>query len=303
MKRHAVIDLGTNTFHLLIAEQGTEFPIHEVHRERRFIKLAEEGIENIGPGPYQRGMETLLHFRKVLDEYAIPVEQVRAFGTAALRTAANGGQFLREVREKTGLQVQLISGGREAELIYKGVVLAVPPTGERMLIMDIGGGSVEFIIADEGGICWAQSFPIGVAVLYHRFHRHEPIREEEIQKLKAFLQSVLSPLKQALADFPCRHLAGASGTFDVLADFIGKGATNPLHTIVNVPDFFPFYAKLLRLNKAERRDMPGLPPERADMIVVALILLEAVLLMANTEQIFTSAYAMKEGMLYEMMRK
>lgn len=303
MKRHAVIDLGTNTFHLLIAEGGAGFALHEIYRERRFVKLAEEGIAHIGAAPYQRGLQTLIHYRQVLDEYGIPVEQVQALGTAALRTAGNGQAFLREVLEHTGIKVTLISGEREAELIYKGVALAVPPTKERLLIMDIGGGSVEFIIADENGIHWAQSFPIGVAVLYMQFHQQEPIHEEESRKLKAFLQSVLSPLKQALADFPCRQLAGASGTFDVLADFIGKGATNPLHTIVNVPDFFPFYAKLLRLNKAERHNMPGLPPERADMIVVALILLEVVLHMSGIEQIITSAYAMKEGMLYEMMRK
>ena len=301
MKRHAVIDLGTNTFHLLIAEGGVQTAIHEIYRERRFVRLAEDGIETIGAIPYQRGLETLLHYRQMLDEYGIPVEQVCAFGTAALRTAANGKGFLNEVLERTGIKVQLISGEREAELIYKGVILAVPPTEERMLIMDIGGGSVEFIIAEKQAIYWAQSFPIGVAVLYKNFHQHEPILLQETEQLKAYLEYTLSPLRQALEVSPCRQLAGASGTFDVLAEFIGTNTANHLHTTASREDFFPFYQQILHLDREERHGLPGVPPERADMIVVALILLEVVLQMAGIQQIITSAYAMKEGMLYEMM--
>ncbi|MCB0569670.1 MAG: hypothetical protein KDC66_07910 [Phaeodactylibacter sp.] len=301
MKLHAVIDLGTNTFHLLIAEERPGFAIHEVYRERQFVKLAEEGIETIGAMPYRRGLDTLHHYRRVLDEYGIPAAQVRALGTAALRTAGNGQDFLRDVQEQTGIAVQLISGDREAELIYKGVILAVPPTEEHMLIMDIGGGSVEFIIADQSGIYWAQSFPIGVAVLYRRFHRHEPILPEETQQLEAFLSDTLAPLWEKLKTYPCRRLAGASGTFDVVADFIGVEGDSALHYVAPATAFFPFQESIVRLTQEERHSLPKLPPERADLIVVALILLKAVIRQAGIEEVVASAYAMKEGMLYEML--
>lgn len=303
MSRYAVIDLGTNTFHLLIAGEGPSGKIKEIFRERRFVKLAEEGIDTIGEQPYRRGMETLQHFRRILAAHDVPVDQVRVFGTAALRTASNGPAFIREVQESTGIEIRLISGDREAELIYKGVILAVPPTEERMLIMDIGGGSVEFIIADYNGVLWAQSFPVGVAVLYKNFHRHEPIRLEEIEAIHGFLRLQLAPLLDALGRFPTWCLVGASGTFDVMQFFLGEEKAHLLNATIPAEKFFPFYGEIVKMDDRQRRSMQGMPLDRVDMIVVALILIEVVLVMAGIRQITVSAYAMKEGMLYEMMRK
>ncbi|MCO6491958.1 MAG: hypothetical protein J5I98_26310 [Phaeodactylibacter sp.] len=302
MSRYAVIDLGTNTFHLLIAEEGLAGKIKEIFRERRFVKLAEEGIETIGAAPYRRGLETVLHFRQVLSAHDVPVEQVRVFGTAALRTASNGPDFIREVWETTGIEIRVISGDREAELIHKGVILAVPPTEERMLIMDIGGGSVEFILADYNGVLWAQSFPVGVAVLYKTFHRHEPILPEEIGAIHQYLRQHLQPLAEALDRFPARRLVGASGTFDVMQFFLGEEKAHPLNATIPVEKFYPFYGQLVKMDDEERRSLKGMPLDRVDMIVVALILIEVALEMAGIRQITVSAYAMKEGMLFEMMR-
>lgn len=303
MSRYAVIDLGTNTFHLLIAEEGPAGKIKEIFRERRFVKLAEEGIETIGAAPYRRGLETLQHFRRILAAHDVPAEMVRAFGTAALRTASNGRAFIREVRESTGIEIRLISGDREAELIYKGVVMAAPPTDEYMLIMDIGGGSVEFIIANKDGVEWARSFPVGVAVLYKNFHRHEPILPEEITAIHQFLRKELGPLMEALALFPARRLVGASGTFDVLEFFLSEEQAHLLNATIPTEKFFPFYEQLVQMDDAQRRNMKGMPLDRVDMIVVALILIKLVLGMTDIRQITVSAYAMKEGMLYEMMRE
>ncbi|MCO6476759.1 MAG: hypothetical protein J5I94_09060 [Phaeodactylibacter sp.] len=302
MSRYAVIDLGTNTFHLLIAGKAPSGKIKEVFRERRFVKLAEEGIETIGAAPYRRGLETLIHFRQVLAAHDVPVEQARAFGTAALRTAGNGPAFIQDVWERTGIEVRLISGDREAELIYKGVIKAVPPTDEHMLIMDIGGGSVEFIIANKAGVKWAQSFPVGVAVLYKQFHRHEPILAEETEEIHEFLHGQLAPLAEALGRFPAQRLVGASGTFDVLEFFLSEEKAHPLSATIPAEKFLPFYERVVRMDDGQRRDIKGMPSDRVDMIVVALILVDVILEMAGIRQITVSAYAMKEGMLYEMMR-
>ncbi len=145
--RYAVIDLGTNTFHLLIAEKQKNHRFKELHRQRFFVKLAEEGIETIGAEPVKRGMQALKVFREIIDE--LKIKKIKAIGTAALRTASNGQQFLGAVKESFSLKVELIDGGREAELIYKGVVQAVPFQDQNYLLMDIGGGSVEFIIANQ----------------------------------------------------------------------------------------------------------------------------------------------------------
>lgn len=300
-EQYAVIDLGTNTFHLLIAQQGTDTPIKEVYRERQFVQLAKEGIATIGDAPYQRALQTLQHFRAILDQHRVPVEQVKAFGTAALRTASNGPDLVQKIKATTGITVTTISGDEEARLIHKGVQLAVPDVEDRLLIMDIGGGSVEFIIAEQDRVLWAQSFPIGVAVLYRDFHRSEPISSPERERLRSFLQEQLQPLRTHLSEWPTPFLVGASGTFDVLEQFVGQRPETGHSSRVSKAAVQPFYEQVTGMTLEERYALPGMPRARAAMLSVALILVDEVLKMANTEEIIVSAFAMKEGILSELM--
>ena len=122
--RFGVIDLGTNTFHLLIIEKSSLGTSHEIARERIFIKLASEGIETIGAAPFQRGLKAMIRFSEILKEYQ--VSNIKAIGTAALRTASNGKDFVQLIFKKTGIQIELIDGTEEARLIYQGVKEAFP---------------------------------------------------------------------------------------------------------------------------------------------------------------------------------
>lgn len=301
MKRFGVIDLGTNTFHLLIAEPDEWGGFRELYRERHFIKLAEEGIEKIGAGAFERGLQAMQNFKSKLIDYQVFTTQ--AIGTAALRTASNGMDFITQVKAFTGIEVQLITGDREAELIHTGVMQAIPVVEERMLIMDIGGGSVEFIIADQNEVFWAQSFPVGVAILYKNYHKSDPITIEEIENIHSFLNQQLEPLQVALTQYPLQLLVGASGTFDVLENILVKNKTHPHHSHLTAHAFPAFYTKIIQTTIAERLSMKGMPAERADMIVVALVLLNHVLLSAQIQHVIISAFAMKEGILHEMMQE
>jgi exopolyphosphatase/guanosine-5'-triphosphate,3'-diphosphate pyrophosphatase len=299
--RHAIIDLGTNTFHLLIAERGADGSWQFIHRQRVYVRLAEDGIHRIGPAPFDRALKALQGFKSQLDAAGVPSGQVKALGTAALRTADNAGDFLQQAFELTGLKVESISGDREAELIYKGVRRAVPFPDNRVLIMDIGGGSVEFILADRERVFWQQSFPIGVAVLFRNFHKSDPISEVEVGETEQFIESSLTDLWNALAQYPTPTLIGASGTFDVIDLFLLDPATKPeLYGYIALDFFYPLSEQFIRSTIAERRAMPKLHPERADMVVVALILIRVVLRKAGISEIYTSTYAMKEGMLEEL---
>ncbi|MEM1218945.1 MAG: phosphatase [Bacteroidota bacterium] len=298
MGQYAVIDLGTNTFHLLIVETTTQ-GFKELRRERRFIKLAENGIERIGAAPYQRGLNALIEFRSILDQY--PVQGIRAFGTAALRTAENGVAFIEHAREQAKIDVLLIPGKEEARLIHLGVGQAIPALEESILIMDIGGGSVEFIIADGQQVHWSQSFPIGVAVLFRAFHQADPITPAERTALRAFLENTLGPLKTALQTFPAQTLVGASGTFDVLEALLPTRSLTSHGAEMLVEHYFPFWKKVQGSTQAERLQMPGMPKDRADMIVVALELVAYIIELAQIERIWISQFAMKEGMLAEMI--
>ncbi len=294
----AVIDLGTNTFHLLIVSGevgGADY--REVYRERQFVKLAEDGIEQIGAVPFGRGLAALIHFAQVLRDNGLQPAAARAIGTAALRTAANGPEFVERAAAEAGINIELISGDEEARLITLGVRRAVPFGSERVLLMDIGGGSVEFIIADDKEVFWARSFPIGVSVLYRDFHQTEPIAPAEVERLTEFLTTVLVPLREQLASHPAHHLIGAAGTFDVIAEVMGTERLTPHAGNVDLSGFLEFHEQLVASDREQRAAIPAVPVERVDMIVVASILIRVVLELAGIERLTVSDYSLKEGVL------
>ena len=180
--------------------------------------------------------------------------------------------------------------------------LAVPiAANETVLIMDIGGGSVEFIIANPQQVFWAQSFPIGVAVLFKQFHHSDPIVEHEITDLFSFLNDILQPLDRALQQFPVDRLIGASGTFDVLEDNLKKIISDVNYSTIQLIEFSSFLKKIVQSTQAQRYQMPQIPRERADLIVVALLLIEVTLKRLNIEELSVSHFAMKEGILRELV--
>jgi len=301
MSNYAVIDCGTNTFHLLIAQAGKKGEFKEIYRERTYVKLAKEGIETIGKEAYTSALNTLKHYAQVIAKHK--VVDIQISGTAALRTASNGLQLVQEIKEKTGLNINIISGRDEAKLIQKGVAQAIGPQQNRWMVMDIGGGSVEFIIVDEQGVCWFESLPIGVAIIYKHFHLSEPISVDETQHLRTFLAGQLVSLHTALLRYPTSHLVGAAGTFDVLANKLGIRQPTPNATILDLDGFKLFYHRVLAATKNERHNMSDIPDDRADMIVVALILVNYILEIANIKALTVSDFSLKEGMLEEMMAK
>ncbi len=294
----AVIDLGTNTFHLLIVQVNEDGSFTEVCRDRRFIHLAENGIETIGEAPYQRGLKTMNAFALQIMKYH--VLKVSAKGTAALRKASNGAAFIQQVKQQTGIRIETISGDEEARLIYHGVRESLEMTEAPIMIIDVGGGSVEFIIANQNRIFWAQSFPIGVAVLHHQFHQNEPIATQSIKAQWTFLEKTLEPLTEALKQYPISALIGASGTFDVLQHAMTIEKKSKFSTNVQIGAFRPFYHEVIKANLEERLAMKRVPNHRAKLIVVALILVDFVLENYHIEQLIVSSFAMKEGMIQEL---
>lgn len=296
--RIAIIDLGTNTFHILIVDTTIDGTFKEIYRKRVFVQLGEEGVKTLGDAALQRGFDTLKDFKQTIDE--LGVERTKANGTAALRTATNGPAFVQKVKAKIDLQIDTISGDKEAELIYYGVRQCVPMTDEAMLIMDIGGGSVEFIIANKHKAFWAQSFPIGVAVLFKQFHHSNPISKQEITAVRQYLNKILIPLKEALKQTPIHALIGASGTFEVIETIVVNESTERYSSIQS-SDFYPIFKDILPLSLAERLTHRDIPTQRAELIIVALLLIDCTLEISASEQLLISSYAMKEGILWEML--
>ncbi|MBK7425927.1 MAG: hypothetical protein IPI60_02255 [Saprospiraceae bacterium] len=290
----AVIDLGTNTFHLLIGKVRVDGTIEEVYRKRIYVRLAEEGISVIADAPYQRGLLALEKFRTVLS--TLGDIHVIALGTAALRTAKNGSQFIEEVKSKYDIDIQLIDGMMEANLIYEGVRHGVDLGSENSLIMDIGGGSVEFIIANQDGKLWSRSFPCGVAVLYRKFHKTDPIKPAAIDEMNTWLDDLCMDLLKAIEVNQPKSLAGASGSFEVLAASESEELLSP--TEVSSDFFFQRYHEIKYLPLFEIEQIAWIPNERKKLIVVSFALIDWIISKLHSEKIVISPYALKEGIFF-----
>ncbi len=304
--RVAIIDMGTNTFHLLLAELGAgAFKI--TYREKVPVKIGMGGINQgyITADAMERALTTMRSFKNTVKEFR--VEKVMAFGTSALRNARNGEEVAKKIEIETGIQTQIISGLKEAEYIYKGTRAAIKMGSERCLIMDIGGGSVEFIIGNEEGIVWSHSFEIGGQRLLERFQKHDPITADEIKNLFQFFLQELHPLLKALKIYHPNLLIGSSGTFDTLSDIYCMRNDIALketpETPFSIKAFDDIYEELLVKDRAARMQIAGMIEMRVDMIVVACCLIKYLLAQNTFTQIRVSSYSLKEGVLASLLEK
>ena len=313
--KQAIIDLGTNTFHLLIAEKQPHQPYTTLFRESRPARIGQAGINQgiITEDGIGRALAVLSYFRQQLDNFGVLSEHVMATGTSAIRAARNQTEFIERVRQTTGIQVRVISGEQEADYIYHGVRAAGALNTETALIMDIGGGSVEFILGNESRIFWKQSFEIGGQRLRERFMNTDPINPISIRRLHDYFREQLLPLANRIgggaAFQPAVHpykptvLVGSSGSFDTLVDmwFMHEYGQLPPpdQTAFSLPisEFYRSYELLITRNHTERLQIPGMVELRVDMIVVAVCLIDYVLKTHGITQISTSTYALKEGVL------
>lgn len=294
----AIIDLGTNTFNLLIVEGDTT-----LFKTKIAVKLGEGGITKgfIAEAAFQRGITALKTHLQTIKDYQ--AERTLAFATSAIRSANNGQEFVQEAKTQLGLSIEVIDGDKEAELIYLGVQQALDLGNNNNLIMDIGGGSTEFIICNKAEVFWKQSFQLGAARLLEKFQPQDPISTTDISDIECYLEAELKPLWQALEKHPCNILVGSSGSFDTLADVIAHQFYNSSilkgKTTYNfkLTDYYWLHSYFLKSNLEERLNTPGMIPMRADMIVISSIFTNYLLKRQNIASMKLSTYALKEGVL------
>ncbi|WP_343524431.1 exopolyphosphatase [Pedobacter sp.] len=299
--RVAVIDLGTNTFHLLIAETaGKDLKI--LYKTNVPVKLGEGRINDhiIIPAAFERGVNCLKDFSHTLASYQ--VDQVRATATSAVRSAENGQDFVHAVKEHTGITIETISGDEEAALIYQGVKLSGAITG-LSLIMDIGGGSVEFILCDTEKLIWKKSYNIGAARLMQRFFKSDPLSDEDKQAILFHIQEQLADLFEICEKFKPRTLIGSAGAFETFAELVTRKhnqniAIEQIKTYpFNYDDYIDIAVKLINSTHQQRVEMPGIIPLRVDMIVIATLITNYVLGRCKINRLTLSTYDLKMGVL------
>jgi exopolyphosphatase/guanosine-5'-triphosphate,3'-diphosphate pyrophosphatase len=305
--RIAILDFGTNTFNLLIAETTGQHEMKILHSGKEAVKLGKGGITKkiITPEAIERGVDAITRHYVTIESFR--VDKVYAFATSAIRDAENGNEFIQLVKEKFKLYVNIIPGEREAELIYRGVRQSYNIGYKKVLILDIGGGSNEFIIADGERIYWKHSFNLGMARLLEKFQPSDPISDEDIEALENHFNTELKPLFDAVDLHQPAELVGASGSFETFAALLrfknpakyGRSTKNSIE--IDPDDFQSLHASLLKSTLEERKAMPGMEQVRVEMIVLASIFVNFTLHHCGIQRIVQSDYALKEGVVAEIL--
>ncbi|MEY4572172.1 MAG: hypothetical protein RLZ10_1398 [Bacteroidota bacterium] len=294
INRKAVIDLGTNTFNLLIAEL-IEGKWRRVHSEKDGVALGMGGINQkmITDDAMDRAEKALLHFKEVAHSFG--VQEIKAIGTSAIRDAKNQHDFVERIRTNVGIDINVISGDEEADYIYQGVRKTID-FEKPSLIMDIGGGSTEFILANEFGIIQKVSLNIGVSRIFQLFSFSDPVNSNEVKLLEEWLEEQSQGFFDQLE---VKRLIGASGSFETFYELIHNETIPSLDAAINLP-FSEFYNELDTLiysTQAERDINPWIVPIRKKMAPFAAIKTKWVIDKLGITETYLSPYSLKEGAL------
>lgn len=300
------MDLGTNTFHLLIAA-GSSDDYKEIIHKTLPVKLGEGGINKglILPEAFERGVNAMKEYAQEIASNR--VSKVSAIATSALRNAANGQDFINTVNQQTGIGIEVINGDQEATYIYKGVKLAGGLDNLTSLILDIGGGSVEFIVCNKEEIFWKHSFEVGAARLMDQFHQTDPIPPISVKELYNYLDDKLAPFLEAAKNYTIKNIIGSSGSFETFAELneLNNGRLFDFNQTKNYAFSGDGLGKvidtLISSSHQQRKSMEGIVPIRVDMIVVASIVTRYVMNKLGVENVMLCTNSLKEGVLADLL--
>ena len=290
----AVIDLGTNTFNLLIARIEEDY-FEILWSGKEGVALGMGGIneKRIAADAFERGLETLNRFKQICEDWK--VVQINAIGTSALRDATNSIDFLEKVKEITNIDIEIVSGEAEAELIYRGVSLTYQFQHPAM-IMDIGGGSTEFIFADKNGIFDLISLNIGVSRMFQEFQTRDPLTIDDAKNIENWLEEKVNGyFDEKQIDI----IIGASGTFETFYELIHNtdfpSKTNAVE--LSREELDSCLDNIIRSTQAERDKNDRIIPIRKKMAPIAAVKTRWILNKLAVKQVVISPCSLKEGAL------
>jgi exopolyphosphatase/guanosine-5'-triphosphate,3'-diphosphate pyrophosphatase len=309
MDRIAAIDIGTNTFRMLIAGRGGEWGFFPVARERNIVRLGEGSLlsKKISDQALARGIYTLRGFAEKMKYHE--VNKCSAAATGVMRKAANAHEFLERVKNECGLSVKVISGEEEAWLTLKGVELLFPKVKRNgaWIIFDIGGGSTELIYSEDGNVKIIESLDLGVVTLADRIY-HDPPSEEESNIIHNEIERVLRPaierIKNRLEDNRI-FLVGTAGTVTTLAAMdqgLLQYQSEKINSYVLKKDAVQeIFYHLILLREKEREELPGLEKGRGKVILPGCAILLAMMEFFQVARVSVSDFGILEGIIREIL--
>jgi exopolyphosphatase/guanosine-5'-triphosphate,3'-diphosphate pyrophosphatase len=304
--RLAAIDLGTNSIRCIVVEVDKTGKFRVLDDEKATVRLGE-GIARegaISESAWQRAMDALSRMKKIVDGYG--VTGVETVATSAVRRAANGDLFVRTVADEIGLPIEIISGEEEAELAALSALHNFDMEGTRYAMADIGGGSVEIVTALGNHIDEIYTLELGAIVMTENFITSDPIKRGDYlrmrRRIRKTLQAALTP-----EDFPVQCLVGSGGTMTAIAAMVmamRKEEYGSIHGYeVLRSEIVHLLAMLLRKDQKERKSIPGLNPDRADIIVAGVTVVDELMDIFKANLLKINERGLREGLILKGLKK
>jgi exopolyphosphatase/guanosine-5'-triphosphate,3'-diphosphate pyrophosphatase len=297
------MDLGTNSFHLLVADVHPDGHLDPLVREKEMLRLGDVVDRHgaIPAGAADQAVATVRRFRLLAE--AAGTHEVLARATSAIRRADNGAELVDRILEETGVAVEVISGHEEARLIFGAVRASVVLDPAPAVCLDLGGGSLEVMIGDARGMEWATSLPLGVARLTAEFVRSDPLSKRDRRALQARIVEELAPARAEVARFDPKLAVGSSGTLECLAQLVAarraEGPSSLNQLTITREELEPLHKQIVSSSASERLRMEGLEARRVDLVVAGSTFLVTAMDELSFDSLTISEWALREGIVLD----
>ncbi len=302
--RIAALDLGSNSFHLLVADAHPDGTFEPLVTERVTLRLADVVARqgSIGKAGSADAVEVVSRFRSLAE--SVDADEIVACGTSALRDADDSAAVVDHIEAETGVRVRVISGQEEARLIFAAVRASVVIDPPPALALDLGGGSLELMVGDQRGLAWSRSVKLGAARLTAELVRSDPPTGGDLRRLNRRLSSVLNPLTAEITSRRPRVLVGSSGTLCALVRMAAARRTGSIPATVNqLPvrrkDLLAVHEQILSLSGSERQRLPGVDARRADLLPAGSTLLTMIMERCGLDELVGCEWALREGIVLD----
>lgn len=307
--RLAAIDIGTNSFHLVIVEADTNTgKFNILGREKENVRLGSGStdMKYLQEDAITRGIEALKRFKGLADSAGA---SVRAIATSAVREAINQKEFITRARDSVGIKIEVASGVEEARYIYLGVLQALPVFDKSILLVDIGGGSTEFLIGHKRDIVYDNSLKLGAIRLTQRFFHGGETDSKSIKACRQFIKGYMTNVTREINRYNYETAVGSSGTITNIANIInvkrgGEPDTRLNNFSFTKEELFAVVEELLEAKSVKQKlKIPGLDPARADIITAGALIIEQIFKELKIKKMTISEYALREGIIFDTIEK
>jgi exopolyphosphatase / guanosine-5'-triphosphate,3'-diphosphate pyrophosphatase len=302
--RIAALDLGSNSFHLLVADAHPDGTFDPLIQEKEILRLADNVTRNgrIGQEAADQAVEVIRRFRALAE--GVDAREIVACATSALREAEDSAALVDRIEGETGVRVEVISGKDEARLIFAAIRASVVIDPAPALALDLGGGSLELMVGDQLGLAWCRSVKLGVGRLSAELVRHDPPSAGDRRRLVGRLTSVLAPIAMEVESLGPEMLVGSSGTLCALIRMAAARRTGTVPPSVNQlkvrsKDLLAIHEQIFDLSAAERQKLPGVDARRADLLPAGSMLLTTAMELFGLTELVGCEWALREGIVLD----